>query len=123
MDIYIYSVGPDVDDHKADLAESITLWLEENQINATLLNQASENQEHMTADNPEAWLIGLHLKAKKTKALKTPVNFLQSLTKAHQCDFAIAIYDVKTGATQDVCYFGHEEGKPDIFEIANYLGL
>jgi hypothetical protein len=74
----------------------------------------------LSDDEPK---LGLRLQIKSKFKLKDPLNFLHQLAKTHKCEFAVAIYDTKTDSTEDVCYFGYEEGQPDLFEIANYLDL
>ena len=65
----------------------------------------------------------MNLKVKNKFKLKDPLNFLYTLAKTHKCEFVIAMACQETGEIQDVCYFGYEEGRPDLFEIANYLSL
>lgn len=55
--------------------------------------------------------------------LKEPLNFLYKIAKTHKCEFIIAMLDSESGDLEEVCYFGFEEGRPDLFEIANYLSL
>ena len=59
---------------------------------------------------------------KKNQHLKDPLSFLHGVAKDHKVDFVVGFFE-ENGDSEDVCYFGHEEGKPDIVEIANYLGL
>lgn len=69
--------------------------------------------------------IGIYTSARKSKQLQTPLNFLYNVAKNNKVEFAIAMMDDDNGDTewQEVCFFGYEEGQPDIFEIGCYLGF
>ena len=67
--------------------------------------------------------VGLGLKLKSKFKLKDPLNFLYTIAKEHKCEFVIAMLEDETGVAEDICYFGYEEGRPDLHEVANYLGL
>lgn len=71
----------------------------------------------------EDWKLGLSLKLKSKFKLKEPLNFLYEIAARYKCEFVVAELDDKTGEAEPVCYFGYEEGRPDLFEMANYLGL
>ena len=43
------------------------------------------------------------------------------MAKAYKCDFVVGY--VEQSEREDVCFFGHEEGRADAFEVACYLGL
>jgi hypothetical protein len=96
------------------VSESISGWIGEKN-NIQLLSKQSEE------DN--AFKLGMSLEIKSKFKLKDPLNFLYILAKEHKCEFAIAIVDPDSAESEDVCYFGFEEGRPDLFEIANYLDL
>lgn len=65
--------------------------------------------------------LGINIQVRKKAGLKEPLRFLFALAKQHKCDFVLGVYD--GDQKEEVCFFGHEEGKPDVFEIANYVGL
>ncbi|WP_020407911.1 hypothetical protein [Hahella ganghwensis] len=65
--------------------------------------------------------LGINIQASKASQLKEPLNFLYGLAKTHKLEFVVGIYDPDSRAMEDICYFGHEEGRPDAFEVANYL--
>lgn len=92
------------------IIDAITKWIGEKSYAYTL-----SPEEHSK--------IGMSLKVKSKFKLKDPLNFLFDLAKAHQCEFVISIIDEASKEAEDICYFGNEEGKPDMFEVANYLGL
>lgn len=120
MDIQIYVDGSSYSD--IDLAEISGQLVSE--LNAWLENKSAVKLlDDRASDDPEDWKIGLGLKLKSKFKLKDPLNFLYDLAKKHQCEFVVAQYDAGADVSEEVCYFGTEEGKPDLFEIANYLGL
>lgn len=65
--------------------------------------------------------LGLQFNARAVKHLKQPLNQLYALARRHHCDFAVG--ELVNGRPEDVCYFGAEEGRPDMFEVGMYLGL
>jgi len=95
------------------VSASISAWIGENKKNVQLLAQQSEGGDVLK--------LGMSVQVKTKFKLKDPLNFLYSLAKEYKCEFAIAIITPETGDSEDVCYFGFEEGRPDLFEIANYL--
>ncbi|MGK0442731.1 MAG: hypothetical protein ACJA0N_002550 [Pseudohongiellaceae bacterium] len=115
MDIYClidsHDFEEDVRPHSQEIITAIQQWLTESRSSATLLDQL---------DNVEPQL-GFSISTNRKLTLKKPVEFMYSLTKQWPLEFVIGYYDKQQ--KEDVCYFGKEEGKPDIAEIANYLGL
>ncbi len=125
MKIYMYAVSDDLDEIMVPVAGSIGQWLaqDDNKVEATLVNQ------------PEAEVVGIHLQLKKTLHLKEPLNTLNRIAKQHKCDFVLGLLpDTNEGLDvnevpeaeedrEDICFFGYEEGKPDMFEVACYIGL
>ncbi|MFT7371458.1 MAG: hypothetical protein ACI9T9_000134 [Oleiphilaceae bacterium] len=97
------------------VSESISGWIGEKKKNVQLLSQQSEVDDISR--------LGMSLQIKSKFKLKDPLNFLYTLAKEYKCEFAIAIVNPDTADSEDVCYFGFEEGRPDLFEIANYLDL
>jgi hypothetical protein len=121
MKIYIYAVSDDLDEIMVPVAGSIGQWLaqDDNKVEAILVNK------------PEAEVVGIHLQLKKTLHLKEPLNSLNRIAKQHKCDFVLGLLPESNEGTvpeaeedrEDICFFGHEEGKPDMFEVACYIGL
>lgn len=120
MDVHIFidsesylecSIEDMVEPVRADLR----LWVD-NKSSVSLLDQCS-------SDSAEEWKLGIGMKVKSKFKLKGPLNFLYELSQKYQCEFVVAEYDEESGTVEAVCYFGYEEGRPDLFEIANYLGL
>ena len=67
-------------------------------------------------------MTGICLRVKKPVHLKDPLNGLYALAKQFNCDFALSM-QVEEGELEDICFFGCQEGRPDTFEIACYIGL
>jgi len=120
MHLHIYIDDADLEEGDLNkmlnpVSESISAWIGVNKKNIQLLAQQSETDDSLK--------LGMSLQVKSKFKLKDPLNFLYTLAKEHKCEFAIAIICPDTGDSEDVCYFGFEEGRPDLFEIANYLDL
>lgn len=116
MIVYFYVDEPDFDELAEPMETAVAEWFEINDSKATFVNQIDDEE----ALNPK---LGLEVSIKKKAELKAPLAFLNDIAQKQKCDFVVGILDVVTGKELNVCYFGYEEGKPDAFEIANYLGL
>jgi len=119
MQLHIYIDDADLEEGDLNkmldpVSESISGWIGENKKNVQLLAQQS-------AEGDDVLKLGMSLQVKSKFKLKDPLNFLYTLAKEYKCEFAIAVVSPDTGDSEDVCYFGFEEGRPDLFEIANYL--
>lgn len=117
MDIYISLESDDIDEVAAPVGEALAAWVETQERNYQV-------DYHCVEEAPlSEWLVGLRFSVKNKKHLKAPLTFLEGLAKTHKADFVVGIYDESTQGREDICYFGHEEGRPDMFEIASYLEL
>ncbi|PVZ70531.1 hypothetical protein [Pelagibaculum spongiae] len=118
MKLYIYIDQFDQDELEQDIINSLSSWVGSSKGSYQLVNLRPE-------DHPEldCWKLGITLEIKKKIELKSPLNLLYSLAKKHKLDFVIGIIDNKSGDEEDICYFGHEEGRPDLYEIGSYLGM
>ena len=104
----------------------LSLVKEEKDISATVLSAINawlgggrDGIELLPADQDP----GLLLIIKNKFDLKDPLNALYAVAKQEKCDFVVGYIEEQTNSKEDVCYFGHEEGRPDLHEIACYLGL
>lgn len=116
MKLYIYAESDELEKIRPTLHEAINQWLndESTKVEATAIND----------DNGETpGPVGIHLQVKKPVHLKEPLNFLQRQAKSLKCDFVLGCWSDDDQDREDICFFGHEEGKPDMFEIACYIGL
>ncbi|OUS27594.1 hypothetical protein A9Q99_14215 [Gammaproteobacteria bacterium 45_16_T64] len=111
MELYIYIEAEELEDVAEPMVEAIVPWIGNKNEKTKLVNQIAEG------------FVGVNMTVTSKNGLKKPLIFLYDLAKEHKCDFVVGILDTETGAMEDVCYFGHEEGRPDMFEIGSYLGL
>ena len=111
MNVFIYLDESYID----DLDESIP------QLIAATAEDLKGDVEFVSS--PDEALLGLRFEVGKKRALKEPLDALYAIAKKHKLDFVVGLYETSTGDHEEVCYFGNEEGKPDFYEVANYLGL
>ena len=132
MDLFIYLDGTHIEPNQFDkvsgpICKSISEWVEQNPTHAVLVNPRSAEPDGDTPSTSvtgdELPALGIHLAVKRKAELKAPLSFFYTLAKQHKQEFVLGILDKSTGATEEVCYFGFEEGKPDAFEVSNYIGL
>ncbi len=107
---------------KAIRAE-IATWLEATESMATPIGATEMAADGDEGEGEMQSPLGIHLQVKRRAHLKAPFSFLYPLAKKHKSEFVVGIIDEKSGDQEEVCYFGFEEGKPDVYEISNYLGL
>jgi len=102
------------------LLDDLKSWLKESDFAAEIVEENLPSDE---LSDPSEISAGIKFNISKRQRLKDPLNFIYSLAKSNKCEFSIAYYDKKSQAIEEVCYFGFEEGKPDLYEVATYLGL
>ena len=115
MKIFIYIDNADLEDIAPKVESAITTWVKDCDCTAEAVNTCDEE----TGD----WALGMRIDTGKKAVLKKALDFLYGLAKEFEQDFAVGFIDADSGAAHKVCYFGHEEGRPDINEIGSYLGL
>ena len=114
MKIYFLLDDDEPDVVADDLIDAIGLWLEAQETFVEVIDNRP--------DDVTKWELGVQLECKRKAHMKPALDFLFALAKKMEREFVIGLYD-KKGAKENVCYFGHEEGCPDIDEVAMYLGL
>ncbi len=114
MDVYMLAVADEIEEVKTEVIEAISLALKDEKLRGELISECS-------SEEPEEWRIGIQVSLSKKKFLQEPLNFLNSVAKQHKIDFVVGF--IENGEAEDVCFFGHNEGKPDLFEVGTYLGL
>lgn len=112
MKIYMLAEHDELASIAEPISVAIATWLEENPNNNLSLVAPSDDDQQ----------VGLNLETNKKMALKEPVNFLYFLAKQHKAEFVVGMV-TEGGERENVCFFGFEEGRPDVNEIAQYLGL
>ena len=115
MKLYIYVESAELEEIANPIEEALCDWVQAGKKRGEVVNKNDEE----TGERK----LGLHFMAKVKFNLQDPVNFLNSLAKKHKCDFVVGYFDEDSREPEDVCYFGYEEGRPDIHEIGSYLGL
>mgnify|MGYP000627301607 FL=1 len=114
MQLYIYVASDDLDELVEPVSEVLIQWI------------GDANERKQLVNLPEEDRLGVNISIESKNQLNKPLKFLYSLAKDHKCDFVIGKFDggsLGEGAMEDVCYFGYEEGRPDMFEVASYLEL
>lgn len=118
MKLYILLDGLADDENPTTVADklqaAINLWLASEELEITPVDERPESKED--------WQVGVQFQCQRKAALKAPLDFLFKWAKKAEREFVIGFYDKRSGEREDVCYFGFEEGKPDISEVAMYLG-
>lgn len=99
----------DVSPHIETIETAITDWLTESRSSAKLFKDLDAEQ------------LGITIDTNKKLTLKKPIDCLNTIAQNHKFDCVVGF--VAGDKREDVCYFGFEEGAPNIGEIANYLGL
>lgn len=91
-------------------------WIAEQDKEYILICEHQPSDEDAALEAEQNWLLGVEYSAKRAQQLKTSLNFFNK-----QCQ----TFELNCSVSNDapVSYFGFEEGKPDMFEVANYLGL
>jgi len=117
MKIYFYLDGEDFAEIEGPFVEALEQWLTSQELEGSLVNEKQGDP-----DFPDSWRLGLDLTLTKKAQLKAPLNFLYSQAKTHKQDFVIGIAH-DSGEMENICYFGNEEGRPDMFEVSCYLGM
>lgn len=121
MELHVYVDNSDLELSRLEeitqpICNAMSDWINTQKLPAQLLSEPSQ------LDAGEGQL-GLSIHVKSKYKLKEPLNFLYTLAKKYKCEFVISQVCPDSGAVEDVCYFGFEEGRPDLFEVANYLSL
>ena len=111
MEIYCFVDQPNFGEDANDAVTAITHWQKNDYGQGSLVNN----------NDNDPWLLGITTEVNKAKHLIPLLNGLYKIAKEYKCDFVIGFMD--NGEREDVCFFGHEEGKADAFEVGCYLGI
>jgi hypothetical protein len=113
--IYFLLDGGDADVDRDAIAAELETWLTESRSSAELINSEDPSGEL-------DWLLGLQIDSKRPKTIAKPMQQLYAIAVAHELECVVGQYG-DDGEREDVCYFGFEEGKPNIDEVMMYLSL
>ena len=111
MHIHLLIDHSDYCECREDILNAINHWLTESRSSAVLID-SSDNED----------LLGLSIDTNRKLTFNKPLEFLYSIAQQYQQEFVIGLFDEQQ-QREDICYFGFEEGKPDLLEVASYLGL
>lgn len=114
MKISMYVESVNLDDVAKPISSAIVDWIKATGSAASFVDKQDQEGSRQ---------LGIELNIRKKGELKDPLKKLYEIANKNKSEFAVGIVDQKTGLSEEVCFFGREEGKPDAFEIANYLGL
>lgn len=116
MQIFIHiEDNPELDDIAGELVAAIATWVAGCNCTARVVDEGLSDSGART--------VGLVIDTGKRAMLKPAVDFMYRLASSHEQECVVGYVDADSGAAHKVCYFGHEEGRPDIGEIGSYLGL
>lgn len=118
MKVYIYAESDELYAFADPLAAVIEEWARP-KTNAKVANR--QQQDGTPCLTGREFEIGLDIETAKPEKLKDALNFLQQQAETYQCEFVVGL--VEGDSYRDVCFFGYEEGRPDVHEIANYLSV
>ena len=115
MRIFIHIDDDELDDIAAAASAAIAAWVAGCDCVARLVSEQDPQSS--------AWTLGLTIDTSRKAVLKKALDAMYGIAREHQRECVVGFVDAETGRAQKVCYFGHEEGRPDIDEIGSYLGL
>lgn len=107
MQVY-FSLVQDEKDVSVEVSQAIGAWL-------------AEGKEGIKLIDADVGMPGVELTMNSKFDLKEPLNALQAVANKYKCNFVVGLIDSQSDTREDVCYFGHDEGRPDLHEIACYL--
>jgi hypothetical protein len=115
--LYIYLDGSDLAGVAEEIESSLTLWLQENGVDAVVVNERHDTRSNELTD----WDLGLILTTDQIPELKGITDFMYRLAVKSDRDFALGYFDEVSGESEDISYFGAECGLPKIGEINEIL--
>jgi hypothetical protein len=123
MQLFIYIDNHDLEDIAEEISVKIQQWIKDSGVNVDFINNKIEDSISELDPEFDHWDLGLEFYCTRSKKLKSPLAFLQTIAEEYEQVFALGTVDEKSGKKEKVCYFGSGEGKADPFEVACYLGL
>lgn len=116
MNLYMFAEHDELEEIQSALFDALTSYIEP-KTTMTVVNRLDSDVKTKRVIE-----LGIELSVSKTIKLKDPLNTLFGFAKTNGCDFVVGVIE-DDGRYQDICYFGAEEGRPDLYEIAHYIGL
>jgi hypothetical protein len=125
MNLYMLAESEDLAELESDISASLKTWLAGRDgisfVNHRVECDAGDNLQNSVQNSERQWELGIKLIANSKVELKEPLRFLYAVAKHNKCEFVVGI--IHEHEKEDICYFGNEEGRPDMHEVAMYLGL
>jgi len=123
MNLYILVECDDIGEIEQSITSSLGNWLSDANDRISFVNHRLSPEERAGGRTGQRhWELGLLLSITSKAELREPLNFLYSVARQNQCEFVVGIQHDEDNK-EDVCYFGNQEGRPDVHEVAMYLGL
>jgi hypothetical protein len=123
MDLTFYIDSDDFDDVKQAALIQLVEWLKDNPRKINLLVEPSGLDLEQEDEIECIEKLGLQLTISRKSQLKQPLQFLYELALSLPCEFAFGAINPKNNKSETICYFGSEEGKPDLVELGTYANL
>lgn len=124
MQVSIYAEHQDLEEVAKPVSNAISQWIKATGSVAIFVDDRNEEgEDDGEFDRQGTGNLGIKINIRKKSELRDPLKKLYAIATKHKLEFVVGLVDEKTGKSEEVCYFGKEEGVPDVFEIANYLGL
>lgn len=123
MDLTFYIECDDFDDIKTLALERLDAWMQDNPRKIKLL-VAPDDLDHGDLEQIDfIEQLGLQLTITRKSQLKVPLKFLYQMATELKCEFAFGYLPSGASQSETICYFGYEEGKPDLIELGTYANL
>ncbi len=123
MQIYLYAEADDLEEIANPLSDALSRWIKKTNLTVQLINDRHEPALESNESNEAFWNIGINLTAERRSDLRKSLDFLYKLATEQRCEFVVGLASTEAVPAKDICYFGYEEGRPDVHEIAHYLGF
>jgi hypothetical protein len=123
MDLTFYIDSDDFDDIKQAALVQLLEWFEDNTRKIQLLVEPSGLDLAQEDEIECIEKLGLQLTISRKSQLKQPLQFLYDLALSLPCEIAFGAINPKKQISETICYFGAEEGKPDLVELGTYANL
>jgi hypothetical protein len=123
MDLTFYIDSDDFDDIKQAALVQLIEWFKDNPRKIELLVEPIDLDLEQEDDIANIDKLGLQLTISRKSQLKQPLQFLYELAQSLPCEIAFGAIDSQKQISETICYFGAEEGKPDLVELGTYANL
>ncbi len=123
MQIYLYAEADNLEEIATPLSDALSRWVKKTNLPVEFVDNRHEPDPASSDGETAFWNLGIELSATRRSDLGKSLDFLYKLAKEQRCEFVIGLASSAVSPAKDICYFGYEEGRPDVHEIAHYLGF